>query len=215
MGANEFLMHWAAGQSAMAGLIMLAGGIFLLLNGFRFAKFVLMLTGAAVGFGLGSVIGVAIGQSASISGFVAAALLGMCSVRSYRFGLGVAASATFALTLFLFCDLLGASRNGCMIGTLAGAGFGLALLWVMVGSLTALVTSINGSSLALLGFVALANNVLPSMGQTFVDTATSAPLILPVLVAMAVVTGFTYQSNMMQGSIVTGSVRSESPVALR
>ncbi|MBI3720935.1 MAG: hypothetical protein HY248_00150 [Fimbriimonas ginsengisoli] len=208
-------MHWAAGQSALAGLIMLGGGIFLLLNGFRFAKFVLMLTGAAVGFAVGSVLGVALGTSAFLAGIVSAALLGLCAVRTFRFGLGITAAATFALTLFLFCDLLGAGRSACMIGALAGAGFGIALLWVMVGSLTALVTAINGSSLALLGFVATANTVLPSMGQTFVDTATSVPLILPVLVAMAVVTGFTYQSNMMQGSIVTGTVRSESPVALR
>ena len=215
MGANQILLNWAGEQSAIAGLIMLAGGAFLLLQGFRFAKFALMLGSAAVGYGLGGVLGAMFGLPPALASVGAAARLGLAAVRAYRFGLAVMSISTFAVALFLFCDQLDAGRAGCMLGLMIGAGFGFTLLWVMVGSLTALVTAINGASLAVLGFVALSSTILPGMGRTFVDTAIELPLMIPALIAVVTVTGFTYQSNALQGSIITGSLRSESPVALR
>ena len=215
MGANEILLRWAGEQSAIAGLIMLVGGLFLLMQGFRFGKFVLMLGSAAVGYGLGGVLGAVFGLPPALASIGSAALLGLLAVSHYRFGLGVVSIATFAAALFLFCDQLNAGRSGCMLGLLIGAGFGFTLLWVMVGSLTALVTSINGASLAVLGFVAMSSTILPGMGKAFVESAIELPLLIPALIAVVTITGFTYQSNALQGSIVTGTLRNESPVALR
>lgn len=215
MGLNSILLHWAANQSAYVGFIMLGGGIFLLMQGFRFGHLALMLGSAGVGYAAGGIGVATLGAPPEVASIGCSALLGLGAVRNYRFGLGVVSMATCGLALALFCDQLGIGQSGCLTAFAIGAVFGFVLLWIMFGSLTALVTALIGSSAAVLGFVSAASEILPGMGLMFVEATRSFPLLIPVLVGIVTVTGYTYQANNLQGSIITGSVRSESPVALR
>ncbi len=84
-------------------------------------------------------------------------------------------------------------------------GVGLLLTLISRQAMTLLVTTVQGAGLVVTGFVCVSSAAMPSLGNTFRSMAHEYGVIVPVLMTMLCVTGFSYQSAARQGDIFTGS----------
>jgi len=67
-----------------------------------------------------------------------------------------------------------------------------------------ILTSIQGGMLMIIGFVGTTSQLAPSLASTFVEWTGELSFMGPLLLTMAVVTGYSVQANMQQGDISTG-----------
>ena len=81
---------------------------------------------------------------------------------------------------------------------------GLVLGLVSREPMAILFTTLQGAGLTIVGFVGLSSTVLPTLGQTFRQMAGNNGLLVPVLIVMLTVTGYSYQASSRQGDIVSG-----------
>jgi hypothetical protein len=87
-------------------------------------------------------------------------------------------------------------------GLLGSAGTVLAL--VCRESMAVILTSLHGASWMILGFAGLAAVLMPLVGATFKNWASSQSLVVPILLLMLVVTAYSFQANERQGDIRSG-----------
>jgi hypothetical protein len=74
-------------------------------------------------------------------------------------------------------------------------------------SLPIIVSVLQGAALMVIGFVGVADNLAPSLANTFTDWARTIPLMIPVLMTMLFVLGYSVQANQQQGDMQTGASR--------
>ncbi len=69
--------------------------------------------------------------------------------------------------------------------------------------MTVVLTTLQGTVLMIIGFVGAAGELVPSVGSTFREWADAQSLMVPFLVLMLFVTGYSYQSSAQRGCIIS------------
>lgn len=193
----------ASDWSAATALVVLGIGLLYLLQGFRFARFLIPVSCAGGGLALGGILAGLVGLPASVPLSVAA-VLGILALFWYRRGLTLASGFTLgALGLYL-ASQVGLPPNIMLV--IGGGGFvaGLAAIWICGRTLPILVTVVQGAGLLVVGFVGLTTALAPSLGVTFVEWATQIRVMVPALMVMLCVLGYSVQANAFQGDIESG-----------
>lgn len=202
----DFARDFSQGTAAVVFIL----GLLYALQGFRFARVLLAISCAAAGWLLGGTLSslvTPLGIPAIVPAGGAAVLLGIQPLVHYRIGVIIASMCTFAFIAFdlttRVLDLPQMALSAAIGGALAGG----ALYWLHRRCLPLLLTAIHGALLVLMGFVGLSSNVLPGLADTFASCARDWPLLLPVLLSIVCITGYTVQLNAYQGDIVVGGGR--------
>jgi hypothetical protein len=122
----------------------------------------------------------------------------------FRLALMVSSAFTFgALAQYLAVQLGMRPHMSPFVGAV-GLVVGFSLIWVCRRSLPILVTMILGAGLLVLGFVGCSAAVVPSLGLTFIDWSSRLALLVPAVLTMLCVLGYSVQSNAYQGDVETG-----------
>jgi hypothetical protein len=178
-------------------------GLLYALQGFRFARFLLPVTcvGGALAVGTIAASATEVPLEAIIA---AAAILG--TVTLLRFRLALVFSSMFtggALCQYLAVQVGIDPKISLFVGGV-GLAIGGALFWVCRRSLPILVTIVQGAGLLVVGFVGLSAALVPTLGLTFVEWATRLPLMVPTLMVMLSVLGYSVQASSYQGDVKSG-----------
>lgn len=191
----------------ISSLALAAAGLLLALQGFRFARILIALTAAGAGI-LAGALGAQIGH-VPVAGPAAlgALLFGGIALLRYRIGLGIASALMFGLVLDFLAVQLAITTPGSSVPFACGAVVGAAMLGLLGRTLPIIVTTLEGSVLLLIGFVGLCSALLPSLGNTFVATADRIALMVPTLLLMLFITGYSVQFNARQGDVRVGGGR--------
>ena len=193
--------HW---NEATAGVVFLLGLLYTL-QGFRFAPFLVPLACAGAGMFAGMQLAELVQMPPLLVGGIMAAIVLCITLANFRAGLLLAAGLTFGL-LALYLGAQAGFKHEMLFGTAAvGLALGVASYWVYRRQLTLFVTTAQGGMLLIVGFVGITATMLPSLGYTFQDWADRLPFLVPMLMAMLWVLGFSVQANMMQGDMETGA----------
>lgn len=199
------LFRWAVAQPGAVGMALFGLGLLYAFLGFRFHTALLGLT---CGF-VGSVVGLAVGQIADLDstiGLLAGTGIGVSLLFINRLIATVVATAAVWGTLgYYILYQFGMEPPTLTIAALALMVLGGGFACVCKRSAQAVLTSMQGVALMVVGWVGLASAIMPSVGQTFVDWASSWSLLVPFVMVMLFVTGYSYQSMNLRGDIQTGA----------
>lgn len=199
-------LDWIVAQPPVTGLAVLGGGLLCALAGARFTRFLVTVCAVAAGSVLGLMLSVCfnvapVGMSSALAfaaGFAAILWPATMLIMLSGFGWGF-------LALY-YLHQLGSRGDATLVVFALGFLGGCVLTSLNRATMTVLLTSIVGSAVMVVGFIGLANGVLPSLGGTIRALAGAQPLTLPILIAMLTVTTYSYQANSFRGDIVTGGV---------
>jgi hypothetical protein len=201
---QKALFHWVSAQSGLTGAIIFAAGLLFAFYGFRMSR---LLVGAWCG-GLGYGVGLVLGPIVDLPEMWAGAGVGMaCAAAAFACPTAASVVASGSLWALLGAYLAAqAGLNGAPawigLGLLGGGGTLMTL--VSRRAMTALLTSIQGGALMLVGFAAVARAVIPAVGATMVGWAEHRSAVLPILLLMLSATGYSCQANQRRGDIRTG-----------
>lgn len=205
---QDLVFRWAQMQPATTAMFIMAIGLLFSLQGFRFARALFGLTSGIGGFVVGSLLADALRVPAFPIATGLAGVLGCAGLVSYRLGMVISSGFVFALLSQYLVARFTANPSNLLIALVFGAALGFSLRWVCLRSLPIIVTDIQGAALLVVGFVALASNLAPSLAGTFTGWARSVPLMIPVLMVMLFVLGYSVQANQQQGDTMTGGSKS-------
>jgi hypothetical protein len=204
---QSVLLRWAQEQSAVTSLVAAAAGLLLALQGFRFARTIIALTSAGAGLLTGA-FGAQLGHlEPFLPAAAGASVFGLIGLLRYRVGLGIASSLVFGLLTNYLCYQLGLWPNGSIVPFSSGAVGGFIVCALGRRSLPIILSTLEGGALLIAGFVGLCSAALPSLGATFVSTADRVALMVPTLLLMLFVTGYSIQLNARQGDVRAGGGR--------
>jgi hypothetical protein len=191
--------HW----SAATALAVLAIGLFYTLQGFRFARFLVVVSCTGGGVVVGGILVAVAGLPLPVA-FGVAASLGLLALLRFQIGLALASALTGGALAQYLAAQLGLEPTITLVAAGIGLPVGYSLTWVYRRTLPILVTIVQGAGLLIVGFVGVTNAVAPSLGATFVEWAASIPLMVPGFVLMLCVLGYSVQANAQQGDVETG-----------
>jgi hypothetical protein len=209
MDYQRMLFDWAAAQSGLTGLAILVGGLLYAFCGFRLIRYLLAVPAAGLGAFLGLhawtyqpqlPVWMFVGAGGIVGGVAAfaipAATVAVCS------------GATWGAVGGYLAVQLGAGPLPAAIALGVCGIVGVVLGLISRAPMIVLFTTLQGAALLVIGFVGVASAVLPSLGGTFRALAQSQSLVVPTLLGMLTVTGFSYQASARQGDMFTGSTAS-------
>lgn len=168
-------------------------GALCVLNGYRWHKGVVVICAFLCGLGLGHLLSKQMGESRIVMGAIGLLF-------------AVIATPLLRISVAIFGGLTGAfiganawtAFSDVPEAHLAGAGMGFIALglaaFIMFKFVIVLFTSIGGAAMAVLGTITLLLHV-PAWETAVKDSLASNQLLLPLLVAVAAVTGFVVQHN--------------------
>ena len=81
--------------------------------------------------------------------------------------------------------------------------FGALFAHLSYRPMTVVLTSLQGTALIIVGFVGASLELAPSVGLTFRDWAEAQSLLVPILLFMLFVTGYSHQASAQRGSIIS------------
>jgi MFS family permease len=178
----------------IAASMILIVGVLCVLNGYRWHKWVIMVLAFLCGLGLGQVLSAQIGKSAVIA--VALGLL-----------FAIIATPMLKVAVAIFGGLTGAfiganTWTAIQVGPegmqWAGALMGFILLallsLVLFRLVIVLFTSIGGAAMVVFGAITLLMHV-PAWEPAVRDSLAGNQLLLPLLLALAAVSGFVIQES--------------------
>ncbi len=204
MSNVQGLIFQAASQwEDSTGLIVLGLGLLYLLQGFRFARFLVPLTCGAGGFLAGRLV-CELANLPPIVALAAAVVAGGVAAMRYRNGLAFASGLVFGMLALYLTQQLGYAGDAPPLLGLAGFVLGIALIWVCPRILPIVVTMTAGAGLTIVAFVAVTSSLAPSLGLTFQDWAASYGLLVPGFILMLCTLGYSVQANARQGDMETG-----------
>ncbi|MBU0637545.1 MAG: hypothetical protein KKB50_01670 [Planctomycetes bacterium] len=203
-GFQSAFFNWVAVQPALTGLVVLALGLMYSFQGYRFFRALLVLSAGCLGWCVGWLLGEFAGSPAGVMGLVGAAASAGGALKWNRPAAIVVCGATcgvggFYLAMQLGFKALVASGAGALTG-----GLGLLFAWLCFRTMVVVLTTAQGAALLVLGFVGVTSSIMPSVGATFRAWAASQSLLVPILMAMLFVMGYSYQAMHQQGDICTG-----------
>lgn len=184
-------------------LVVLAAGLLYLLQGFRFARFLLPVTCGAGGLVLGT-IAAAAADLPLVAGWVPAVVLAIVALLRFRVGLAISSAFVAGMLAQYLAVQVGVRSYMSLLVGAVGLLLGVSLFWMCRRTLPILVTIIQGAALLVVGFVGITAVSVPSLGLTFVEWAGRLSLMVPVLLAMLCTLGYSVQSNAFQGDIESG-----------
>jgi hypothetical protein len=194
----------ATGWNEATALAVMGIGLLYVLQGFRFAKFLLALGNGVCGLVLGVTVGAAFDLPGSVVGLALALALGLVTLSRYRVGVFVASLATFTLLGYYLGTRFTLQTTWLMLSTGVGFIAGMLLPYAAKRTLPMFLTTIQGAALLVVGFVALTSRIAPTLALTFIDWSDRLSLMVPVLMTMVMVLGLSVQTNLRQGDIHTG-----------
>jgi hypothetical protein len=184
-------------------LVVLGIGLLYLLQGFRFARFLLPVTCVGGGLVSGTIVASLTGLP-PLAAVAVAGGLGFLTLVRFGVALKLASAFTFGALAQYLAVQLGFDPNMVIGIAIAGFAGGFYLYWVCRQSLTILVTILQGAGLLVVGFVGLTSALAPSLGVTFQEWAECIPLMVPTLMTMLCVLGYSVQANARRGDMETG-----------
>jgi len=196
-------LHW----SQITALVVLALGLLCTLQGFRFARALCALTCAVAGFLGGAAVAQRLDSPPLLPALSVGVTLGVLTVLRFRLGLLLSSTVVFASLGQYLAVRIGLRPDHYWAGLLLGAAVGMSLFYLHRRTVPILVTSLEGAALLILGFLGLARAIAPSLAQTFVAWAADVSAMVPVLITMLVVLGYSVQANLQQGDMQTGAGR--------
>jgi hypothetical protein len=199
------LFDWIAAQHGLMGATFLVLGLLYGLCGYRFIRFLVLVPctglGCLVGFVLADVAKLPPGVTVPVMG-----VLGGILAIGHRWG---AILLTSTATLGALGAYLTTQAGACLTVVLIGVGIcatlGLVLTLLSRQSMIMLHTTLLGAALCVVGFVGLAAATMPEVAGSFRRLAYNYWLVVPLMLLMACVTLYSYQANLRQGDILTGS----------
>ncbi len=207
MSVQDVVFRWASHQQELTGVVLFAVGIAYAFFGFRLVNGLLAILAAAIGFGGG----LAVSQFAdsSISPLVPAGALAVVgAVAGFRWPKPwVPLSAALAwgvLGAYLFEQIRATTPIVAVVGFIS-AVLGLFFGMITPRAMTLILTTLVGTGLMIVGFVSVTAGIAPVLNGTFREMAGSYGMLVPVLMAMVFVAGYSYQSMQIQGDTVTGA----------
>ncbi len=200
---QSLIFNSATRWSEATSLVVLGVGLLYLLQGFRFARFLMALTCAGSGLVMG-IIAVKLLELPFLVAIIAPAALGVAALFFFRKALMFSSMFTFGALAQYLAIQLGVRPNISMLAIVAGAAFGFSLVYVCRRMLPIVITILQGAGLLVVGFVGLSTALAPSLGYTFVDWSVRLPLMVPGLMTMLFVLGYSVQANAFQGDIESG-----------
>ena len=191
--------HW----SQATALVVFALGLLCMLQGFRFARLLLPLSCAGGGLIVGLILCQALGLPSVVIPAVAAGLGCLAFVR-LKIAVVLSSAFTFAALGQYLAIQFGTHPNTSMIVAAVGLAAGFCMIWVCRRMLPIVVTILQGAGLLVVGFVGISCDLVPSLGLTFVEWAERLPLMVPALIVMLCVLGYSVQYNGFNGDISSG-----------
>lgn len=185
--------------------IFVAVGLTCLLQGFKFYRWVVMLTALGLGIGVGYKLGQHVEAQAIVAGCLGV-LLAVVAWPFMKFAVAICGGLAGAFLGANAWSALAAHLNGSS-GSVslppdaywAGALMGLIVLgllsFILFELSVVVFTSISGSVLAVMGIIALLLQV-PAWQGAVGDGIRANPLIVPMLVAVPAVIGLVLQQQM-------------------
>ena len=200
---QSLIFRAAAQWSEATSLVVFAAGLLYLLQGFRFARFLLPVTCIGGGLVLG---GIAIGMVGlpPLLAIGVAGGLGLLALLRYSVGLKLASAFTSGALAQYLAVQFGLMPDIVLVVAIAGLLAGFSLYWVFRRSLPIFVTMLQGACLLVVGFVGITSGLVPSLGLTFQDWAGRIPMMVPALLVMLCALGYSVQANAVRGDMEVG-----------
>lgn len=202
---QDTLFRWTIGQPSITGLVLLAAGLLYGFFGFRFFRLLLVGTCGFVGLLAGGLVAEAYDLPAGLASLAGAAALFAAALAWKKLGVLIAATATWFVLGMYVTQRLGFEPLLTLVLSVVCGGLGLMFAWLCQRSMSVVLTTQQGAALIILGFVGVTNTFAPSIGTTFLSWAADWSLLVPVLLVMVFVTGYSYQTMIMQGDIRSGA----------
>jgi len=191
------LMGTLASMHIVWASVLLIVGALCVLNGYRWHKYVIVICAFLGGLALGHLLSQQMGQSK----IVMAAIGLLCAVIATPM-LRVAVAVFGGLTGAFIGANAWTAFSASPDAHLAGAGMGFIALgmlaFIMFRLVIVLFTSIGGAAMVVLGGVTLLLHV-PGWETAIQESLSAHQLLLPLLVAVAAVTGFVLQQSEIRG----------------
>jgi len=200
----QMLFEQAAAMPALVGLVLLAVGLLYAFQGFRFFRFLLMVTCGALGWLAGWALGSVYQVAPDLLALAGCGTLALLSLAAFRPAVLLSCGSTLgALGCYLALSL-GFVPLICWL--VAGVCFAFGLLFAILcfRTMTVVLTTLQGAGLMVVGFTGIMSRLVPSVGLTFVSWVEDSSMLVPLLIAMVFVTGFSFQASRQQGDIRTG-----------
>lgn len=193
-------LHWPVGT----GVFCLAFGALFILQGFRFARFLLALSAGSFGFLVGYTTRFAIDLPPMTAALAGAGVFGVMALFRLRLSMYINGFATLGILGLFVAARIDLHPEARLIAGALGAAAGMMVPAAAGRSAPIVLSALQGSMLAMTGFVCVAAELAPALADTFVEWSSHSLYISPALLTMLVVLGYSTQANMLQGDITTG-----------
>ncbi len=207
------IFNWVATEAGLTGAVIFAAGLFATFYGHRFRRFLLVLIGGELGYALGAAVGAWTGWSGPLVPCGAVALGALTAFTRPRVAAVAATGITWGLLGAYLAAQLGAPGLATWAVLALSGSVAIVLALVSRPTMTILLTSLHGAAWLIVGFVGVAMTVMPVVGVTFRAWADDQSLVVPVLLAMLLATGYSCQANAMKGDMRVGQLQSEHTAA--
>lgn len=202
--AQNIVFQWVAQQPLGTGLVVAMLGFMYAFWGVKFFPGLLALACAGVGWLCGMIISGFLDVPLYLAAALGTLAVGAIGIFSRKTGTVLACAAGGALFTLYLGDQLNADGIVMIVLGVAGVGFGSAFALMCPRTMPVLLTTGMGTALLFIGFVGTMTRLMPDIGGTFRDWAASMSLFVPILGIMVFVAGYSYQTMLQRGDMVTG-----------
>ncbi len=186
----------------VAGVLFIVG-ILCVLNGYRWHRWVIVVCAFLSGFGLGWVMSRHMEQPYVVAGALAL-MAAVIANPLLRFAVAIFGGLTGAFIGANVWSGMGYADDNNWAGALIGLVFVGMASFMMFRSVVMLFTSIGGGAMAVCGGISLLLYV-PSWREGLTEALSNNQILIPLLVALAGVIGFTFQHTQTAPGPVPGA----------
>jgi hypothetical protein len=205
MDYQQLIFRWASFQTDGTSAAIFTFGLLYAFFGFRFSRFLLAVSTCGVAAVAGWNLAGLANLPPAATALLLAAVMAAAAMRYGQVGLVTAAAATFAALGYYLTTQIGLQVSARWACAAVSGGLGLAFTFLNRRAMPLVVTTVQGATLMIVGFVGLSSALLPSLGITFVQWAADWSLVVPAVLSMLWVTAYSCQTTMQQGDIRTGA----------
>lgn len=188
-------------MSMVWAVVFLIAGLVTLVNGYKYYKIVTVLLALSIGCFGGYYLGQRVGSPYIVAGCLAL-LLAVCSMPLMKYAVAVMGGLAGAfiganlwaasISLFFEAEQAQALQDTYWVGALVGLIVLGMLAFIVFKLSVVLFTSVSGSTVAVLGAIALTLQV-PNWQSTIVEGVSAHPIIIPLMVLVPAAIGLLMQ----------------------